>query len=712
MGASVSATCPTCGNHLRFPVEWAGREMKCKKCGSAIKARNKRTPPDTDALPRPSSPTIPAIKAVPAVSAVPVAAPVAKAVPIVVAPAAETVPVIAAVATAEPILEPQGFDEIPVSPFVSRSGKKYQRGSGGGGKILAMLGVLIFGTAAAVSIYLVWKKQNEEQSPVTPATQTVSPPTSRGLLTTGSSPSRRLLFVSITKYAYLNPLSAGQGARGDAAGEMARKLAFEWRVPADGPANQFYLLSDTSGSENPSPVVTSVLRPTLERFLESSRKQDRITIYFGGHAIEKDGKAYLCPADADPDEPATLVPLDAVYDKLKACPAQQKIVIWDVCRFNPQFGRVLPGSEPMSESLAKALTTPPAGVQAWVTCSKGENATERTLTGSEFLDAFRVVAVKGLGPKSGTGPDETIAVDEWAKAIQTKLGQFVSVNGKALQTVSLAGSPGDPVEVNPDEPAAARIEIPKAPPGADPAAVATAFALIDLPGLRSDKASQAGRTNAAFAVAGDAMKDYLADAISADEAIKQKEQFPIRAAAASALVKMRKVWKGTGAENGGLRETFIGEATDAVKRAIESEQNPVARIDLELREIIDSLKALEGQLEKEPSKRWRATFQYAYAQALARSAFLNEYNLMLGVIRKNELPPLDEKKGQNGWQMISVDEMKSKKEEKEKAEQAQELFGKIATEHKGTPWAVLAKQYKNVKLGLEWRVVSPDDKTD
>ena len=82
-------------------------------------------------------------------------------------------------------------------------------------------------------------------------------------------------------------------------------------------------------------------------------------------------------------------------------------------------------------------------------------------------------------------------------------------------------------------------------------------------------------------------------------------------------------------------------------------------------------------------------------------------------INKNELPPIDEKKGDTGWQMISMDQMKSKKDIRDKAEQAQELFGKIATEHKGTPWAVMAKQYKNVKLGLDWRVVSPgEDKAE
>ena len=90
------------------------------------------------------------------------------------------------------------------------------------------------------------------------------------------------------------------------------------------------------------------------------------------------------------------------------------------------------------------------------------------------------------------------------------------------------------------------------------------------------------------------MKDYLADAISAEDAVKQKDKFPIRAAAAKAMIAMREVWKATGAESGGLRESFVGEATDAVKKSIENrEQGPVARIDVELRDIIDHLRGLK-----------------------------------------------------------------------------------------------------------------------
>jgi hypothetical protein len=414
----------------------------------------------------------------------------------------------------------------------------------------------------------------------------------------------------------------------------------------------------------------------------------------------------------DPDDLETLVPVAGLYEKLKSSPAQQKVVIWDVCRYNPEFGRVLPGSEPMPEGLAKALAAVPPGVQAWVTCSAGENAVELTRSGSEFLAAVRTLVDRGQVPKAGALPDDAIPVAEWVAVVQAKLDQYVRRDDKPGQTTAFAGTPGLPVPFDPVAAPAARVELPKPPPGANPAAVAAAFKLIDLPPLRSDKALAAAFGGKGFPVPADALKDYLTDGMTLDAAAKEKEKYPVRAAAANAILTMRKVWRGAGKDGGGLRETFVGEATDRVKKSILAEQEVPARIILELDQVIEACEKLEPELAKEPSKRWRATFQYALAQARARWVYMNEYNLMLGVINKNELPPLEPGKGQTGWRMVPTDSMKSKKDVKERAEAAQELFAKIATEHKGTPWAALAKQAKNLKLGLDWKVVSPTDDKD
>ena len=131
-------------------------------------------------------------------------------------------------------------------------------------------------------------------------------------------------------------------------------------------------------------------------------------MYFGGHALEKDGKAYLASVEGEIEGEGwqqTLIPLDEFYAKLKDCKAAQKVMIWDVCRFNPQRGKQRPGSDPMSPALHSALAAAPPGVEVVISCSAGENALEfskfqpdptnrTTYGGSVFLESVRYVGEK------------------------------------------------------------------------------------------------------------------------------------------------------------------------------------------------------------------------------------------------------------------------------------------------------------------------------
>ena len=205
---------------------------------------------------------------------------------------------------------------------------------------------------------------------------TGSPKGSSGLLANVGGYPRRLLFIHISNYLYLNPLTHAQvdgKIHGpDLTKPAANRLATEWRVPSD----QLFLLSDTAPLADQRSPMREVLTGTYEKFFETSRTQDRIVVYFGGHVLTKDGKTYLVPIEGDPDDAEKLVPLSDFYAKMKECKATQKVVIWDVCRFNPERGRNRPGSEPMTEETATALAATPSGVQALITCQTGENALE------------------------------------------------------------------------------------------------------------------------------------------------------------------------------------------------------------------------------------------------------------------------------------------------------------------------------------------------
>ncbi len=162
-----------------------------------------------------------------------------------------------------------------------------------------------------------------------------------GIVKSGPFP-RRMLFIHISKYMYLNPLTAGLAGI-DRSKAAANHLAFQWRVPQDKDNNQLFILSDTAKPDPPIPMKNVVVG-AYEKFFETSRGQDRIVVYFGGHAVEKDGKVYLAPIEGELEDANSLIPLAEFYAKLNACKATQKVVIWDVCRFNAVRGHERPGS--------------------------------------------------------------------------------------------------------------------------------------------------------------------------------------------------------------------------------------------------------------------------------------------------------------------------------------------------------------------------------
>src|SRR4029077_5329364 len=174
------------------------------------------------------------------------------------------------------------------------------------------------------------------------------------------------------------------------------------RIPQDKDNNQLFVLSDSS-PKDPRPMLRPVIEQTYTQFCETSRPQDRVFIYYGGHAVEKDGKAYLVPVDGDFNDVTSLIPLDDFWTKVKDCKAQQKVVVFDVCRLNEDGDTIRPGSEPMSEALEKKLLDGPPRAQVVTTWPAGQNALEYRQTpfeytdvaGSLFLSALRHVADKG-----------------------------------------------------------------------------------------------------------------------------------------------------------------------------------------------------------------------------------------------------------------------------------------------------------------------------
>ena len=699
--ATVRATCPNCKQTLRIPAEWTERAVKCKNCFAVVKVGGTASRPT---LPVPASAEAPQ-------NAVPQAPPA-------VYPPPGPVPGSRVYSPAPLVYSPQAFEQ---DTFVASETTKRYRGKkrGGGGKVFLLFFGLLLLVGGAVAGAMFGKplldKLNKDIAATTSTTavepKTATAATGSSLAAAGRKFPRRLLMLSVTKYLYCNPLSAGSTKNDDMVGIAARRLAFQWKIPQDKDNNQLFLLQDVGGQARA--MLKPVITEATEKFLETSRPQDRIVIYFGGHAAMVKDQGYLVPVDGDLTDPATLIPLKDFWKQLKDCKATQKVVIFDVCRLNEDGDKVRPGSEPMSEALEKQLLAAPDGVQVLTTATAGQNALEFRFGpadapnegGSLFLSSIIELASKGkVKPAKDAAADDGLPVGVWSDALKIRMKEVAGLAGKTDPGLKLTGTePATLAAAVSDETPAVRFPMPTPAKGLPVAEIAKLLDRVaELPPYRG-KLTKDDAIENLFPFSADVMKTYRPDAVTIEAILKDGDTYPIRKAAITALDLIKKEWRSSDEGSTELRTMIQVGAGDAFKKTIMAEQETPARIEGELEAKIVQLDKLSDKLDDEKNLYWKVTFQYALAQMKARLAFMSEYNLALGNIRTDNLPKVDATKGQSGLVLVSSEKMKSKKEVKDTAEAAQELFLKIAKDHPGTPWAVLAKRHAVMGLGLEWK---------
>ena len=522
----------------------------------------------------------------------------------------------------------------------------------------------------------------------------VAAPVARAQDPKGGAHPRRLLVVQVADYVYLNPLTHGAPTGTDRTREAATRLAVGLRVPVTKDNDQLFVLSDRLATD-PHLPTRDTLAKALDGFCSTARAQDRVVIFFGAHAVEKDGKAFLVPIDGDPTAPATLLPVADVYDALKGLKVAQKVVIWDVCRRNPDRVRGRADTGPMTEVLFKALSAAPDGVQVVVTCSPGERALESfpraatvPLTGSAYFDALAQAAtdLRTANPKAA--PGDTIPVEALHKAVTGALKG---------QKPALAGDvPRAPAAFDAKEPAAKRFLLPAEPkPLLDVKAIFDELAMPQF--VEGDRAPLA---RLPFTEA--ALKGYAAD-VSTDEVLKNADKYPLRAATLQALATVRNAWRLDGKEQRAVAvlSAPIGNLT---KRSVSTAQELVALAIIELELALERLEAVGDKRAAEP-KRWQAHYDYVLAEVRLRLVILNEYNRALAHVRTESLPDLPP--NSPGWRLIPSEKLEGKKDAKAMFAAATDAFKQLAVDHKGTPWEVLARRAQVTQPGARWEPIAP-----
>jgi hypothetical protein len=695
--------CPQCAQHLRLPPEWLAQQMRCKHCGTTLQAKDPVA-------------AVAAANAGP-IGAVPVVAPGAT-VPPGYPPPTYAQPEYPAVAYPA---EPMAFDPTAADTNYTPTYYRPKKPAGVAGYILlgGFIGMLIVGVLVALLVSTPLAKKlapeiaeakSDKPSKKVTAPTTTEPtalaPVDDGPVTTGPFP-RRALAICVSNYLYANPVAYGSPQR-DVHHLVSRWMQEKWKIPQE----QLYELSDGGDLGRAIAPLKPVIEDAITKFTATARPQDRIVLLFIGHMVEIDGAGYLAPIEAELTDKEAMIPLKWVYDQLAACKAQQKLFLVDTGRVDPSRGLERPGSGPMSDKLDDLLKNPPAGVQVWSASTKGQYSHEfdyaafnnREMFGGVFLNQFIFSSASG---KVGIQrPDNPFPVEGLSEIVSTTTTKAIQALVKSEQTPRLSGTMPAQIAYNPKEPPAPRFELMKQVPGkgklADRDDIRMLLAEIEIPPIKlARKGNNPTRLEGLFPFTADVMDAYKADYKSTKELIEDAKKYPLRVTTLKALTLLREVSQKN--DNSNLPEELRGGNSDARKAELLKIQQFPARFQLELEEMLGDLEKVGANRKDDKSKRWQAHYDYVTAQLKFRLAYIYEYNLMLGKVRKDELPPLDEKLGHKGWRLASQEKLQSGKEAREWIADAKKLLNKIVKDHAGTPWEVLAKRERFVNLGLSWQ---------
>jgi hypothetical protein len=549
----------------------------------------------------------------------------------------------------------------------------------------------------------------------TTSTQATSTPQTTNKLTEPISAGifpRRLLAVRIHNYLYSNSISDGtpdddeqmspeqKQAKSDrVVHKVVNRLAEFLHVAPE----QVVELSDAAPREIARPPLKPVIESTIAAFLDGCRSQDRIVLLFIGHAVEIGEDCFLVPIEGELADKETLIPLKWLYERLEKCKAQQKVLIMDVCRFNPSRGLERPAGGPMGAKLDAALQNPPAGVQVWSACVAGQYSYEgpnlqagnTVYTNGYFVNALaEAVTVKKVNPGIQE-PNSPLPLEALINGTDTARGVHEGTTFEAgswyqvKQTPRLNGQlPTETVPYNPAEPLPEKvvIKLPALPDG-DPAPRQVVQRILE------ETEARMTPEGAPLPIRVDTLPLFSAKRLAEyadDGAMTPFRQEILKAA--EAVKKYATTFK----------EDFRGPGGNTeIKRIIMERQKEPARAHLKLMEVRDALLEVKDQRKEEKSKRWQANYDYVLAKLEARIAYGYEYNYMLGQIRKENLPPRDPKF--SGYRLASATKIQSGSETRKMVESLRKSLEKLAKAHQGTPWEVLAKRQALNALGLEWK---------
>ncbi len=524
---------------------------------------------------------------------------------------------------------------------------------------------------------------------------------------TGTNFPRRALLINVNNYLFANEVRYGSSGGGRFPGSSTSVLKDRLtRRPFNLPHSQIIELAD--GGRDSHSTLKTVIETTIADFCKTSRRQDRIIVFFCGHAIDGEKEAYLMPLEGDMEDPKTLIPLKWVYDKLAACKAQEKLLILDVCRNPLTRGFELPGSGPMGEILDKQLQNPPKGVQVWSSCILDQESYEFE-RGSLFVQAWCKVASERIAGIANQ--DQRLPLDDLVAKINAYMKDRLDPV-KLTQVSRLTGNrPPQKGLYNPDDPMPRQVTLKKPmPKGGDLAGEALVEGILNeidrIPPVRATRSSAQKLLQVSYLPPFEAKRlgEFKADYGNFEQLKKEvmgnEEMYPLRHAVIMAMEALRENAKFT------MREKLFssgGSFSAKIKEKFLDDQEAPGIAIFELERALKALKKAGEKREEEKSKRWQAHYDYTLARLLSRLVYTYEYSFLLGQVRGEDLPELNPAV-HNGWRIGSRSRPQIPEDTvRNYVREIRRTWTRIIETYPGTPWEILAKRESMIAIGLEWR---------
>jgi hypothetical protein len=526
---------------------------------------------------------------------------------------------------------------------------------------------------------------------------------------------RRALFIAPENYLLLNATLFYQAKEGPGAGENALLYRFTQGAPLNLEKSQVFVLSDSTDEKSAGAAPQKdVIEAAVKAFAETARPQDRIILFFSGHACDIEGKGYLIPLEGDKDDKETLIAIDWIYEHLSKCKARQRIFIVDAFRYPPARGLELPATGAMTEAVDKQLDSPPPGVQVVTACIKDQQSLEFD-NGSLFQSALKE-ALRGAALGSIVQAKDPLPIGDLVVKINAFMKEHLPTampdkkedakdDPPLVQTCRLSGKdPEAGAEPNSAEPPPkAVVFMNKEGAGSD--VVKSILSEIKMfPPMKKSQAQQlANMTIAALPGSGKDIDEYKDDGFNpftVDNAAfnKMKDKYPLRAISYEISTKLKEF------VDLPMREVLNnpgGPLDGKAKAKFLMEQKDPALATLVLEELLADAKKLAENREEEKSKRWQAHFDLSLARLQSRLVYIYEYNNLLALIRSDSLPTLEPV--HTGWRVNTSNKLQIKEPSvKEMAKQVGKTWDRMSKEYANTPWAVIAKRERNVAMGLQW----------